>query len=78
MITDKKSPYRLVTVEELAKLREREDKLFNERTPKSREAFEKAHENLLDGDAVDGGLGNRPSGFPGEGEGPEVLGYRRQ
>ena len=25
MITDKKSPYRLVTVEELAKLRERED-----------------------------------------------------
>ena len=49
MITDKKSPYRLVTVEELAKLREREDKLFNERTPKSREAFEKAHENLLDG-----------------------------
>ena len=49
MITDKKSPYRLVTVEELAKLREREDKLFNERTPKSREAFDKAHENLLDG-----------------------------
>ena len=39
MITDKKSPYRLVTVEELAKLREREDKLFNERTPKSREAL---------------------------------------
>ena len=28
MITDKKSPYRLVTVEELAKLREREDKIF--------------------------------------------------
>ena len=34
MITDKKSPYRLVTVEELAKLREREDKIFMERTPK--------------------------------------------
>ncbi len=49
MITDKKSPYRLVTVSELAELRAREDRLFNERTPKSREAFEKAHENLLDG-----------------------------
>ena len=49
MITDKKSPYRLVTVSELAELRAREDRIFNERTPKSREAFEKAHENLLDG-----------------------------
>ena len=44
MITDRKSPYRLVTVEELAKLREREDKIFMERTPKSKEAFDKAHE----------------------------------
>ena len=49
MITDKKSPYRLVTEEELARLNERETKTFMERTPKSREAFEKAHENLLDG-----------------------------
>ena len=48
-ITDNKSPYRMVTDEELAKLREREDKLFMERTPKSKEAFEKAHQNLLDG-----------------------------
>ena len=47
MITDKKSPYRLVTVEELAKLREREDKIFMERTPKSKEAFDKAHEKIL-------------------------------
>ena len=49
MITDKKSPYRLVTAEELARLREREDKIFMERTPKSKAAFDKAHENLLDG-----------------------------
>ena len=49
MITDNKSPYRLVTEEELAKLRAREDKLFNERTPKSKAAFDKAHEHLLDG-----------------------------
>ena len=43
MITDKKSPYRLVTEEELARLNERETKTFMERTPKSRAAFEKAH-----------------------------------
>ncbi len=49
MITDKKSPYRLVTDEELAKLKAREDKVFLDRTAKSKAAFEKAHENLLDG-----------------------------
>lgn len=49
MITDKKSPYRLVTEEELSKLSERETKAFVERTKKSKEAFDKAHENLLDG-----------------------------
>ena len=49
MITDKKSPYRLVTDEELTKLKAREDKVFLDRTAKSKAAFEKAHENLLDG-----------------------------
>ena len=49
MITDKKSPYRLVTDEQLAKLRAREDEVFNSRTKKSAEAFAQAHKNLLDG-----------------------------
>ncbi|MGL4483732.1 MAG: transaminase [Anaerovoracaceae bacterium] len=49
MITDKKSPYRMVTDEQLAKLRAREDAIFEERTKKSKEAFEKAHEMLLNG-----------------------------
>lgn len=49
MITDKKSPYRLVTDEQLAELRARENAVFNERTKKSRQIFEKAHENLLNG-----------------------------
>lgn len=49
MITDYKSPYRLVTDEQLAKLRAEEDKLFKERTKKSREAFDQAHANLLNG-----------------------------
>ncbi len=49
MITDKKSPYRLVTDEQLAVLRAREDRVFNERTKKSKAAFDKAHENLLNG-----------------------------
>lgn len=49
MITDKLSPYRLVTVEELAKLRARENEIFMKRTPKSKAIFDKAHENLLDG-----------------------------
>ncbi|MFQ7103332.1 MAG: hypothetical protein ACLRQA_09860, partial [Anaerovoracaceae bacterium] len=49
MITDKKSPYRLVTDQQLAQLRAREDAIFNDRTAKSKAAFEKAHENLLNG-----------------------------
>lgn len=49
MITDKKSPYRLVTDEQLTELRAREDKIFNSRTKKSAEAFAQAHKNLLDG-----------------------------
>ena len=49
MITDKLSPYRLVTKEELDKLRARENETFMKRTPKSKALFDKAHENLLDG-----------------------------
>lgn len=49
MITDKKSPYRMITDEQLAKLRTREDKTFFERTKKSRAAFDQAQENLLNG-----------------------------
>lgn len=49
MITDLKSPYRIVSDENLAKLRAREDATFLSRTKKSKEAFEKAHENLLNG-----------------------------
>ena len=49
MITEKKSPYRMITDEQLAVLRAREDTVFNERTKKSKEAFDKAHENLLNG-----------------------------
>ncbi len=49
MITNYKSPYRLVTDEQLADLRAREDKIFDERTKKSKEAFEMAHANLLNG-----------------------------
>jgi len=49
MITDKKSPYRLVSDEQLAKLRAAEDELFFSRTGTSKEAFDKAHENLLNG-----------------------------
>lgn len=49
MITDKKSPYRLITDQQLSKLREREDKIFNDRTKKSKDAFDQAHKNLLNG-----------------------------
>lgn len=49
MITDKKSPYRLVTDEQLAKLQAREQDLFEERTQKSRETFAKAQAMLLNG-----------------------------
>lgn len=49
MITDKKTPYRLINDEQLQKLREREDAIFIERTKKSKEAFENAQEMLLNG-----------------------------
>ena len=49
MITDKKSPYRLLTNEQLSKLRAREDEIFLERTPKSRKTFETAQKMLLNG-----------------------------
>lgn len=49
MITDKKSPYRLVSDEQLNKLRKRENKTFNERTKKSQRAFADAQQNLLNG-----------------------------
>ncbi len=49
MITENKSPYRLVTDEQLAELRAKEDELFHSRTKKSAEASAKAYQNLLDG-----------------------------
>jgi glutamate-1-semialdehyde 2,1-aminomutase len=49
MITQKKSPYRLITDKQLAGLRAREDDLFHERTRKSKETFDKAQEMLLNG-----------------------------
>ncbi len=49
MITDKKTPYRLVSDEQLSQLRAREDKLFVERTRKSKETFDNAQEMLLNG-----------------------------
>jgi glutamate-1-semialdehyde 2,1-aminomutase len=49
MLTDKKSPYRLVTDAQLAKLRAREDETFLERTPKARDTFESAQKMLLNG-----------------------------
>jgi glutamate-1-semialdehyde 2,1-aminomutase len=49
MITDKKTPYRMINDEQLHKLRAREDKLFFERTERSKEAFDNAQEMLLNG-----------------------------
>ena len=49
MITDKKSPYRLVTDDQLATLMERERQLFLERTKKSAETFHNAQAMLLNG-----------------------------
>lgn len=49
MITDMKSGFRVVTDEQLARLRAREDELYRQRTPKSRETFERAQANLLNG-----------------------------
>jgi hypothetical protein len=39
MITDKKTPYRMINDEQLNKLRAREDKLFFERTAKKQRGF---------------------------------------
>ena len=49
MITDMKSPYRGLSDAQLAGLQAREDALFQERTPKSKIAFTKAQEMLLNG-----------------------------
>jgi glutamate-1-semialdehyde 2,1-aminomutase len=49
MITDKKTPYRLVSDQKLAELRRRESALFEERTHKSRQLFQEAQEMLLNG-----------------------------
>jgi glutamate-1-semialdehyde 2,1-aminomutase len=49
MITEKKTPYRVVEDGRLKKLRTREDAVFHERTQKSREAFGQARDMLLNG-----------------------------
>lgn len=49
MITDFKSPYRLVSNEQLMELRSREDESFVKRTPASKKVYEKAKENLHNG-----------------------------
>ena len=49
MITDMKSGYRVVSDQQLADLRAREDELYLQRTPKSRATFLKAQEMLLNG-----------------------------
>ena len=49
MITDNKTPYRMINDEQLHKLRAREDELFFKRTKKSKEAFDKAQKMLLNG-----------------------------
>jgi glutamate-1-semialdehyde 2,1-aminomutase len=49
MITDKKTPYRIISEEQLEKLKQRENKTFLERTKKSKEGFDKAQSMLLNG-----------------------------
>ena len=49
MITDNRTPYRMINDEDLKRLREREDIIFFERTKKSKEAFDKAQEMLFNG-----------------------------
>src|SRR5512145_336823 len=49
MITDLKSAYRVVSDEKLAALKERENALFLQRTPKSAETFARAQAMLLNG-----------------------------
>lgn len=49
MITDKKTPYRVISDENLARLKDRENKTFLKRTVKSKETFNRAQEMLLNG-----------------------------
>ena len=49
MITDNRTPYRVVSDEKLGKLKKRENDLFDRRTKKSKEAFDKAQAMLLNG-----------------------------
>lgn len=49
MITDKKSPYRILTDVQLNRLRTREDALFEQRTRHSKQTFENAQQMLLNG-----------------------------
>lgn len=49
MITDKKTPYRLVTDEQLNRLMVRERELFADRTARSRALFQQAQTRLLNG-----------------------------
>ncbi|GFO64102.1 aspartate aminotransferase family protein [Geomonas paludis] len=49
MITEMKTSYRVVSDARLVELRDRENRLFLERTPASQKTFERAHEMLLNG-----------------------------
>ena len=49
MITDKKTPYRIITDPQLKTLRAREDLLFEQRTGQSKQAFDSAQEVLFNG-----------------------------
>ena len=49
MITDNRTPYRVAGDERLTQLKERENALFMSRTKKSKEAFDRAQEMLLNG-----------------------------
>jgi glutamate-1-semialdehyde 2,1-aminomutase len=49
MITDKKSPYRLVTDDQLAELWAREKDIYEKHTKRSRALFEETQANLLNG-----------------------------
>lgn len=49
MITDKKTPYRILDDEKLQKLKERETKTFIERTKKSKELFDQGQKMLFNG-----------------------------
>ncbi|QWV95299.1 aspartate aminotransferase family protein [Geomonas oryzisoli] len=49
MITEMKTSYRVVSDARLVELRDRENRIFLERTPASRKTFERAHEMLLNG-----------------------------